>query len=246
MLNSKRCPPQLAVVLASLLLWGSFAWGLPAEAPAEGEAEVAPAEGAWKCGHCGTANDASANYCKECGAEKGGEAETAPKNPWARVRLSAAYDYAKCPECGKKNEIQAKSCSRCGVELPQPSAEMTDPDTVFVPGRGYYEDGALVEPAKTREGYWITGLVLTVSGLTVLGFAGYYGGDVGGAIAALPCLAAVVTGVTLFIIGVGKTKPVYAFEKSQLNEPAGGGPYVLRPADSGGVALKVEVTGVGF
>ncbi|MEE8638771.1 MAG: hypothetical protein V3T41_00010 [bacterium] len=43
MLNFKRCAPQIPVVLAFLVLWVSFAWGLPADAPAsEGEAEVTP------------------------------------------------------------------------------------------------------------------------------------------------------------------------------------------------------------
>ncbi len=211
MVDLLKITPQIPVVLASLLLWFSFAWGLPAEPPA-------------------TESDA----------------EVAPEDRWARVRLSAAYDYAKCPECGKKNEIRAERCSRCGYEFPQPSPEMTDPDTVFVPGKGYYEEGALLEPAKTRKRYWITGIILTASGVAGAGFAGYYGGDVGGAIAALPCLAAVITGVTLFIFGIGKTKPVYAFESGDLLRPYDRPTYALRPADSDGVALEVELTVLGF
>ena len=35
-----------------------------------------------------------------------GEADVAPKDPWAGVRISDAYDYAKCPRCGYKNEIR--------------------------------------------------------------------------------------------------------------------------------------------
>jgi DNA-directed RNA polymerase subunit RPC12/RpoP len=84
----------------------------------------------------------------ECGAEKGGEAEAAAKDPWVGVRISDAYDYAKCPQCGKKNDIHAVACSRCGNELPQPSAEVTEPAWGFVPGKGYFREGTVVEPAK--------------------------------------------------------------------------------------------------
>ncbi len=103
-----RSVPQIPVVLASLLLWGSFAWGLPAEAPAaEGEVEVAPAEVAWRCDRCGTVNDASAKYCMECGAEKGGEAEVAP--------VEGAW---RCDQCGTVNDASAKYCMECGGQRP--------------------------------------------------------------------------------------------------------------------------------
>jgi hypothetical protein len=43
MTNLARKARPLAVVLAYVLLWGSFAWGLPADPPAaEGEAETSP------------------------------------------------------------------------------------------------------------------------------------------------------------------------------------------------------------
>jgi hypothetical protein len=43
MFNFQRGAPQVPVVLASLVLWVSFVWALPAEAPAaEGDADVAP------------------------------------------------------------------------------------------------------------------------------------------------------------------------------------------------------------
>ena len=45
MVNFGRKAPHIPVVLASLILWGSFAWGLPAEGPViEGKADVAVAE----------------------------------------------------------------------------------------------------------------------------------------------------------------------------------------------------------
>lgn len=88
--NLGRNAPPIAVALASLLVWVSFAWGMPTE-----------------------------------GSATEGDAAAAAEDPWARVRLSAAYDYAKCTECGKKNEIRAESCSRCGYELIDADAEAT-------------------------------------------------------------------------------------------------------------------------
>ncbi len=222
MVNLGRNVSPMAVVLASLVLWVSFAWGLPAEPPAtEGEAGV-------------TREDV-----------------------WAGVKISDAYDYAKCPECGKKKELRAERCSgftwrgagyrRCGTEFPQPSAEMTDPDMVFVPGLGYYREGTLLEPGKTKKGYWITGLVLTASGLAGGALAGYYGGEIGGAIAALPCLAAIGVGVGFIIYGlVARTEPVYAFTSGARFEPYERPAFALSSTDSDGGALKVEVTLWGF
>jgi ribosomal protein L37E len=206
MLNFKRSAPQIPVVLASLLLWVSFAWGLPAEAPA---------------------------------AE--GEADVAPKDPWAGVRISDAYDYAKCLQCGKKNEVRAESCSRCGYELPQPSSEMTDPAWVLVPGRGYHREGTLLEPAKTRKSLLIPGAVLTNFGvlLLVIHFT----------TPQINLLGLVMTacGVGLIIYGVvARTEPVYAFPTGERYEPFEEGGYAGRSPDSDGVALKVELTVLGF
>ncbi len=211
MANFIRAAPQLAVVLASLLLWGAFAWGTPAEAPATE-----------------------------------GEAEAAAEDPWAGVRISDAYDELRCPYCWEYNELTAARCPSCGYEFPQPSAEVTDPDMVFVPGKGYYREGTLLEPGKSRKGYWITGIVLVASGLTAGTLAGYYGGELGGAIAALPCLGAIGVGVGLTIYGlVSRSEPVYAFASGERYEPYDAA-YALRSRDSEGVALKTEVTLLGF
>ena len=247
-----RSVPQLPVVLASLLLWVSFAWGLPAEAPVtEGDADAAAAGDTWRCANCNAVNEAFANYCTECGGEKGGEAGAAADNPWAGVRISDAYDYAKCTRCGEKNEIRAERCSRCTCQLPQPSAEITDPDVVFVPGKGYYREGALLEPGKSRKSLWITGLVLTTAGglflipggVVVLADGEYAAGGIGIVVAGI---GATATGIVLLIRGIKKTKPVYAFEQGESYRPFESETFARRSPSSDAAAFKVEVTLFGF
>ena len=212
MANFENNAPPIAVVLASLVLWVSFAWGVPADTlAAEGEAEVAP------------------------------------KDPWAGVRISDAYDDLRCPYCWGYNELTAARCPSCGHEFPQPSGEVTGPDMVFVPGKGYYREGTVLEPGKSRKGYWVTGLVLTASGLTVGALAGFYGGYIGGAIAALPCLAAIAVGVPLLIYGLAtRAEAVYAFESGERFDPYERPAFALRSPDPDGAALKIEVTVLSF
>jgi hypothetical protein len=183
----------------------------------------------------------------ECGAKRVGEADVAPKDPWGRVRLSAAYDYAKCTRCGKKNQIRAESCSRCRNDFPQPSAEMTDPEMVFVPGKGYYREGTVVEPGKTRKGYWTTGLVLTAGGgLLMLGsaqvFTSYGTAGIG---MLVPGIAATATGIVLIVKGRPR-RTVYAFASGERYDPYERPAFTRRSLDSDGVAFKVEVTVLGF
>jgi hypothetical protein len=245
--------PQVSVVLASLVLWGSFAWGLPAEAPAtEGDADVPAPEAPWKCASCGTANDASAKYCMECGGEKGGEAEATPKDPWVGVMISGAYDYAKCPSCGEKNEVRAETCSRCRRELPQPSGEETGPGWVFVPGRGYFREGALLVPGNTRKGMLIGGVVLMslgIVGFSVTAAVARASEDESGAVFLLPIImasGAIGLGAVLLIVGLSTRKePVYAFASGETFEPYDAA-YARRTRDSDGTALKIEVTLLGF
>jgi hypothetical protein len=165
--------------------------------------------------------------------------------------MSDAYEYAKCPNCGKKNEVQAESCARCGYELPQPTAELAYPPWVFVPGKGYYREGTLVEPAESWKGLWVTGLVLTGSGVFTLGVAAEATGDLespGGWIVAYIAAPIVMgLGVVLLIVGRAKsTEPVYAFERGGRFEPYERQAFALRSPDSEGAALKVEVTLLGF
>lgn len=215
MFHFKRSAPQIPVVLASLLLWVSFAWGLPAE-----------------------------------GSATEGEADVAAEDPWAGARISDAYDYAECRRCGHKNEIRRPACYRCGYELPQPSAEMTDPDMVFVPGKGYYREGAVVEPGKTRKGYWITGLVITGIGLPIMigGLAIFTGGgDPVGIPLSIAGIGATAVGSLLIIKGFRiRTEPVSAFGSGERYGLYDGRAYTLRSPDSDSARLKVEVTLLGF
>ncbi len=220
MVNFARSLPQIPVVLTSLVFWFSFAWALPAETPA---------------------------------AE--GDAEATPDDPWAGVKISDAYDYAQCPACPDTEDIRAETCPWCGYEFPQPSAEVTDPEMVFVPGLGYYREGTLLEPAKIRKGTLIMGLVLSGLGATGMVFivkeltlpAGAASGDEGLLeIAALAASVVMVTGAILVVFGLKKSKPVYAFNSGGFYEPCGYPAYARTSPDSGGLALKVEVTALGF
>lgn len=217
MANFGRNAPPIAMVLASLILWGSLAWGLPAEGPP---------------------------------TESEGEAEAAPEDLWAGVRISDAYDELRCPYCWEYNELTAARCRSCGHEFPQPSAEVTDPDMVFVPGKGYYREGTVLEPGKSRKGYWIAGSVLIGLGVIVntIAFAGPLDGESAGTpIAVLSGFAAIGVGAGLIIYGlVARTKPVYAFEGGERYGPYGGVAYALRSPDADGAALKIEVTLLSF
>lgn len=214
MVNLVKNTPQLPVALASLLLWVSFAWGMPAEPPAVE-----------------------------------GEADAAPSDPWAGVRISDAYDYARCPRCGHKNEIRRPACYRCGYELPQPSAEMTDPDMVFVPGKGYYREGALVESGKISTPILITGLALIGGGAALVAFGAPITGDgepVGFVFFGIPGLCAMGVGVVLVIVATRTKPPVYALGSGERFEPYERPAFALRSADSDNAALKVEVTVLSF
>jgi hypothetical protein len=267
MVDFMKSTPQIPVVLASLLVWGSFAWGLPTDARVnEGDAGVAAAEDTWTCSNCDAENDAAAKYCTGCGAKRAGEAEPAAEDPWAGVRISDAYDYAKCPRCGHKNDIRAERCSgitwrvfggntRCAYELPQPSAEMTDPYMVFVPGKGYYPEGTLIEPARTKKGLWVTGLVLTAipvgTGLVMgVGQALYWWQPIPaivGCIISIPLFVMLVVGIPLLIYGlVSRTEPVYAFEGGERYDLYERPAFARRAPDSDGAAFKAEVTLLSF
>lgn len=218
MVNFAKNTPQIPVVLASLIVWVSFAWGLPAET---GDGDAEPATG----------------------------------DVWAGVKFSDAYDYAKCSECGYENEVRADICAACGYELPQPSADMADSDMVFVPGKGYYEEGALLEPGRSGKGLKTAGLILIAVGLAAfiitpsLGYSDEHG--------SLPTYASVVAfygGLGMIAVGVilligGRTsrkEPVYAFADGEAYEPYERPAFSRRPPDAGGRALTVEVTLLSF
>jgi hypothetical protein len=214
MANFGRNAPPIAVVLASLVLWVSFVWALPAEAPAAD-----------------------------------GDAEVAPEDPWAGVKISDAYDYAKCLNCSLENEVRAERCSGCGSEFPKPSKEFEYPPWVFVPGEGYYREGTLLEPPKTKKAFWIPGLVVTAVGvwwtadrfsITLENTTGKHMLE---AVAGIPIMA---LGVTLMVFGFKKSEPVYAFiggEPYGFYEGAG---YARRSPDAVDIAFEVELTAFGF
>jgi predicted RNA-binding Zn-ribbon protein involved in translation (DUF1610 family) len=180
------------------------------------------------------------------------EAKAAVEDPWAGVRVSDAYDYAKCPQCGKKNELRAQRCSRCDYEFPQPSAEMSDPAWVFVPGRGYHREGTLLEPGKNRKGMLIAGIVLMSSGVIALpvmvAVTAQSTGEIGyPTVPAIGAINALGLGAVLLVVSLStRKKPVYAFadgQHFQLNKrPA----FALGSPGAEGVALKVEVTALSF
>ncbi len=205
----RRSAPPLTLVLASLVLWVSFAWGLPAEAPAtEGEADLASVE-----------------------------------DPWAGVRISDAYDDLRCPYCWGYNELTAARCPSCGHEFAQPSGEYAYPPWFFVPGKGYYREGTLLEPGKKRKGYSIAGIVLMASGLAAGALTQDYDIDIIGGIA----LGALSVGAGFIVYSlVARTKPVYAFASDERFGPFNPTAYAQRLTDPDGAALKVEVTLLGF
>jgi DNA-directed RNA polymerase subunit RPC12/RpoP len=211
-IKTKRSVPPISVVLAAIIMWVSFAWGLPADALAtEGEADVAA------------------------------------EDPWAGVRISDAYDDLRCPYCWGYNELTAARCPSCGHEFLLPSGEYTYPPWVFVPGKGYYREGTLLEAGRTGKGLKNAGLVLIPVGFIVFvtypntgsllgAYAAFYGG-----------LGAMAVGGVLLVIGLGSQKePVYAFASGERYEPYERPAFTRRPVDTDGAGFKIEVTLVGF
>ncbi len=185
-------------------------------------------------------------------AEGEGEAEPAPGDPWAGVKISDAYDYAKCPSWGEKNQIGAAACSRCGNELLQPTADMDYPPWVFVPGKGYYREGTLLEPGERNMVMLIAGLVLAGSGITTIIVAGISARQSDWEpypemIASIAGLGLAATGAVLLIVArATPTEAVYAFASGERFEPYERPAFALRSPDSEGATLKVEVTLLGF
>ncbi len=224
--------PQVPALLTSLIFWGSFTWGLPvndadAATPTDGPNGASPAEEA------------------AAAAPEEGEPDLAFKDLWGGVRISDAYDYAKCPYCWKKNELRAVTCVRCGYEFPQPSAAFAYPPWVFVPGKGYYREGTLLEPAKIRRPLLITGLALIGGGAVLAAFSGSITTDgypLGILIFGIPGLCTAGAGAVLVIVATHKKPAVYALGTYGVY---GGAAYALKPRYSEDMAFKVEVTALG-
>ncbi len=183
-------------------------------------------------------------------ANPGGEKT---EDVWEDVTISGAYKKLKCPQCGKSNDLRAAECIRCGYRFPQPSPDVTDPNLVFVPGRGYYREGTLLEPARSRKGLWISGVVIAALGLPMMSAAAsvlvaeendYQEVDVEAARTVLWIGSGMtVVGVVLTIIGfTNKTKVVYAFA-----QPAGRAPVARvaggsAPGRAEGLTFKVGLS----
>lgn len=178
------------------------------------------------------------------------ESVYAAEGRWAGARVSDAYAYAECPNCEFRNEIKAERCKRCGTLLPQPSPEMADPSYVFVPGRGYFREGSLVEPGKTQESYWVTGVVLTAAGAAAA-IASYIA--MGGYssdwfyLAGLPSFAGITVGGVLCVVGFAtRAGPVYASAGDGFPEARGRPASALGSPEAEGAAFRVEVTALAF
>jgi hypothetical protein len=101
---------------------------------------------------------------------------------------------------------------------------------VFVPGRGYYREGALLEPGRSRAILWVPGVVLGVVGLSTMSVAagalvgednGNTDVDTEGARTVLWIgTGMTVTGLFLTIIGLtSKTEAVYAYAQPSGRAP---------------------------
>lgn len=165
-----------------------------------------------------------------------GEEKT--EDVWEGVRISGAYETLKCPQCGASNDLRATKCKRCGYPFPQPSPDVTDPSQVFVPGKGYYREGALLEPGRSRAILWVPGMVIGVIGLSTMSLAlallaaeesGSSDVDTEGAkTAAWVGLGITAVGAALTIIGfTNKTEAVYAYA-----QPSGSAPVARAAGDS--------------
>jgi len=281
MVDFRRSAPQIPLVLASLVLWVSFAWALPGDSP-ESEGDDVYSEGVptvsydpfvldsatydevvedslmiaragkWVCPGCGKENKASEDYCTACGEV----------NPTPRERKSSTkiYEEIKCPQCGKKNELDAARCYNCGLIFPQPSEEVTDPDMVFVPGRGYYRKGEMIEPGHPRRGLLVTGLVIGGIGLVVVSFSlvammGKAIGSIAGGgadtdteeVVFIVGGAMVIGGGIMALVGFcNKTDPIYAFHTGELDEGYDGVACERAPVGPGNLEFKIEVPVLSF
>ncbi len=184
----------------------------------------------------------------------GEEKET--EDIWEGVRISNAYDKLICPRCGKENALRAGECERCGYEFPAPSRDVTDPSMVFVPGKGYYREGALIDPAKSRKNLWLPGLVTMGVGLTTISVSaslaaaesveGIFGGDAdtkGAETAFLIGSGLTVVGGVLVLVGfTSKAEAVYALAQPARRTAVARGSYGLLPVGADGLDFKFELS----
>ncbi|MEE9458028.1 MAG: zinc ribbon domain-containing protein [bacterium] len=220
--------PPAALILVTGLLWASFGWCLPLTASDDeavtgveetlpqiecapeiyasithdevltGLFDIAAAEAAWTCGDCSKENNASAKFCSDCGVKKGG---VAGSEKLSGIRM--------CTQCGAANEKAGKYCGDCGTPLGVAGGG----NMVYVPGRGYYAKGTMIESGHARTGLWVSGLLLWLLVGPGIAYAG-----VGTTSTGLYALGGLITigGLVMFIVGLAsKTKPIYAFRAEE-------------------------------
>lgn len=175
---------------------------------------------------------------------------------WEGVRISGAYEKLKCPRCGTSNDLRAAECRKCGYRFPQPSRDVTDPNMVFVPGRGYHRKGELVEPGKGRKSLWLPGLVTTGVGLTTMYVSvswaaaesvdGIFDGDAdtkGAETAFFIGSGLTVVGGVLALVGfTSKTEAVYAFAQPARRTAVARGGCGPRRVGADGLDFKFELS----
>jgi hypothetical protein len=165
---------------------------------------------------------------------------------WEGVRISGAYETLECPQCGTYNDLRAAACIKCGYRFPQPSPGVTDPSQVFVPGRGYYREGTLLEPARSRAILWVPGVVVMGIGLSTTSLAlalvaaaeddGTDPVSEGVKATAWVGLGITAVGAVLTIIGVtNKTEAVYAYAR-----PSGRAPVARAAGGSSRALARVQ------
>ena len=73
------------------------------------------------CSDCGTEQDETFKYCKNCGAllstEKNQFIPTNEEYEFEDKTKNNSNDVKVCPECGEKQELFAKFCRNCGASL---------------------------------------------------------------------------------------------------------------------------------
>ncbi len=79
-----------------------------------------------QCAYCGTANPATAQKCKQCGADLSEGKARAAGRVLGGFRDQPAGTL-RCPACGTENPATALKCSKCGAALAQPAPSQAAP-----------------------------------------------------------------------------------------------------------------------
>lgn len=91
-----------------------------------------------QCGYCGATNPATAQKCKQCGAELA-EGKTREAGQVLGGFRDQPAPPLKCPSCGTDNPATAVKCAKCGSALSQPK-----PQAAPAPAKGGFPVGILI------------------------------------------------------------------------------------------------------